>query len=265
MKKGRGNYAAAAAFLLAVCLSLTAFPAFGQDEINKAKIFGEYYQLINDTDLYCSYFLYETGKPFPTIKIIGGELQNERSMFNDYDIAYINKGQADGMQIGQVFLVVSLGDKVGLYGTVLERRSRARIIRIDGDHMATVRLEKSCGGAGIGDYLVPFEEMEGEVGKDQGYGDLDPGAGVRGRLIYIWGGNSQASTDMWASINLGRQQCVQVGDRVSLFHRASPKLPREAIGSAIVIDVRGGSATIKLLSGRDAARVDDEVQIITSR
>ncbi len=265
MNKKRGFSLDIPIFFLMIALALAAIPAVGQEaEINRAKIFGEYCQLISDTDLYCSIFLYEEGKPFPTVRIVGAERENEKSHFDDNDTVYIDKGKVDGIELGQVFLIVSPGEKVGKYGKVMQRVSRAKVVRIDGEHMSTVRLERSCGGAKIGDVLIPWEEMEGEIGKDQGYGDVEPG-GLTGKVFYIENDFKTAGTGQWALIDLGRRQCVQIGDRMTVFHSARPNLPREAVSSAIVIDVRGGSATVKILSARDAVSVGDQVQITTVR
>ena len=64
---------------------------------------------------------------------------------------------------------------------------------------------------------------------------------------------------------MGRQQCVQIGDELTVFHRAKPNLPREAIGSMIIIDVRGATSTVKVLSCKEAVEPGDEVQMNTSR
>lgn len=266
MKKGKGFSFDLPLFFLILALAVAAVPAVGQEaEINRSKIFGEYYQLITDTDLYCSIFLYEEGKPFPNIRIIGAERENEKNHYADNDTVYIDKGKADGIEIGQVFLIVNIGEKVGKYGKVMQRLSRAKVVRIDGDHMSTIRLERSCGGAQVGDSLIPFEEMEGEIGKDQGYANVEPGVGVSGNVFYIENDFQMAGSGQWALVNVGRRQCVQIGDRLTVFHAARPNLPREAVSSAIVIDVRGGSATIKILSARDAVSVGDQVQVSSVR
>lgn len=244
------------------CLMLNSGLLAQEHQIQKAKIFEEFYQLISESDLYCSFFMYEEGKPLPDTRIIGAEREREKSMFSDGDTVYIDKGLADGVELGQLFLVVGMEEKVGNLGWVMERRCRAKVIRIE-DHLATVRLERTCGGARIGDYLIPFEEQEGEIGKDRGY--EDPCAGKIGRVVYINHGFNIAGTGQWAIVSLGRRQCVQIGDRITLFQRVRAGLPREPIGSAIVIDVRGGTSTIKILSCRNAVELGNEVQLIEAR
>ena len=232
--------------------------------IQKARIFDETYQLINETDLYCSYYMHEQGKLLPDIQIIGAERMNEKTLFEDGDIIYVNKGAAAGLEIGQLFLVIGLFEKADPYGTVVKRTGRARIVRLD-EGMATARIEKCCGMISVGEYLLPFEEEPGEIGKDLGYGDMDPNASKRGRVIFVEHGLTMAAAGQWALIDLGRQHCVQIGDQLNIFHQAAPNLPREAFASAIIIDVRGATSTIKILGSRDAVDIGSEVQINVAR
>ena len=232
--------------------------------INKAKIFEDTYQLINESDLNCSFYMHEEGKLLPDIRIVGAERMNEKHIFSDGDIIYIDKGAADGLEIGQLFLSVGLRAKVGKLGTVMERHGRARIVRLD-EKMATAKVEKGCGTILIGDFLLPFEEEAGEIGKDLGYGDMDPNASKRGRVIYIENDFHISGSGQWALIDMGRQHCVQIGDQLNVFHQARPDLPREAVASAIIIDVRGATSTIKILGARDSVDIGNEVQINLAR
>jgi hypothetical protein len=232
--------------------------------IRKAKIFEETYQLINESDLNCSFYMHEEGKLLPDIQIVGAERMNEKSVFEDGDLIYLNKGAADGLEMGQLFLTVGLRAKVGKLGTVMERHGRARVVRLE-DRMASAKVEKGCGRIQIGDYLLPFEEEAGEIGKDLGFGDMDPNASKRGHVIYIENDFHISGSGQWALIDMGRQHCVQIGDQLNIFHQARPDLPREAFASAIIIDVRGATSTIKILGARDAVDIGSEVQINVAR
>ena len=249
---------------LASLIVLVPERPFAQDEIKRAKIFEETYQLISESDLNCSFYMHEEGKALPDIRIVGGERMNEKSVFSDSDVIYIDKGAADGLEIGQLFLTIGLRAKVGKIGTVMERHGRARIVRLE-DRMATAKVEKGCGTVRVGDFLVPFEQDAGEIGKDLGYGDMDPNASRHGKVIYIENDFHIAATGQWALIDMGRQHCVQIGDQLNVFHRAKPDLPREAIASAIVIDVRGATSTVKILGARDVVDIGNEVQMNVSR
>jgi hypothetical protein len=257
-----------AGIVLASLLLIVPGGPFAQDTqetmIQKAKIFDETYQLINESDLNCSFYMHEEGKLLPDIQIIGAERMNEKSVYEDGDLIYLNKGAADGLEIGQLFLTVGLRAKVAKLGTVMERHGRARIVRLD-DRMASARVEKGCGRIQVGDFLLPFEEESGEIGKDLGYGDMDPNASKKGHVIYIENDFHISGSGQWALIDMGRQHCVQIGDQLNVFHQARPDLPREAFASAIIIDVRGATSTIKILGARDAVDLGSEVQINVAR
>lgn len=258
-------------FLVLVFVSLTLIlpgRPFAQEnqltEIKRAKIFEDTYQLLTDSDLNCSFYMHEIGKLLPDIQIIGAERMNEKAVFSDGDVIYINKGAADGLEIGQLFLTVGLRAKVAKLGTVMERHGRARVVRLE-DRMATAKVEKGCGTIQIGDFLLPFEQDAGEMGKDLGFGDMDPNASKHGKVVFIENDFHIAGSGQWALIDMGRQQCVQIGDQLNVFYRPRPDLPREAVASAIVIDVRGATSTIKILSARDTVDIGSEVQLNVTR
>ena len=264
MNKKTGLSVAFVSLILVGAVLLVAGRPFAQDQIARPKIFDEYYQLITDSDLYCSFYMLEDGKPMPEIRIIGAELMNEKNIFSDADVIYINQGAVHGIEIGQLFQIIGLREKIVPYGYVTGRHARARIVRLEAE-MATAKVERGCGPVRVGDYLLPFEEEEGEIGKDDGFGDLDPAAGITGQVVYVEHDFLIAASGQWASISLGRQHCVQIGDRINVFHRANPNLPREAVASAIIIDVRGATSTVKILGARDAVAIGDEIQLIAVR
>jgi hypothetical protein len=235
-----------------------------QYDLKKPKIFEDTFQLISETDLNCSLYMQEPGKLLPDIQIVGAERMNERTMYENDALVYLNRGAADGLEVGQLFLVVGVRETVPKLGTVMKREGRARIVRLE-DRTSSARIEKGCGAVQVGDYLLPYEEEPGEIGKDQGYGDMDPNASKRGRVVYMDWGFHIAGPGHWALIDLGRQHCVQIGDQLNVFHRARPDLPREAVASAIIIDVRGATSTVKILSARDSVNIGDEVQIAVAR
>lgn len=264
MKNLKGISLGLLGFAVIALVLLLPGRSFAQDQIQKAKIYEDTYQMITDTDLYCSFYMQEEGKALPDLRIIGSERMNEKDNLSDADIVYLNKGQADGLEIGQLFQVIGLEDKVPPYGVVTRHLAKARIIRLE-EKTAVARIERSCWPVNVGDYLMPYEEQEGEVGKDKGYSQMDPNASKRGNVIYVDQNLRMAGSGQWALINLGRQQCVQIGDQLTVFHRAKPNLPREAVGSLIIIDVRGATATVKVLACRENIAVGDEVQLNTAR
>lgn len=229
-----------------------------EDQIEKAKIFEEEYPLISESDLYCSIYILDGA--LPGIKIIGAERQEEKILLSDADKFYIDKGKADGLEIGQVFLIVGVGPKIMGYGNLISKTGLARIIGLE-ENRGIVRVEKTCGQVLVGYDLVPFEEKEGMLGKDEGYAqELDETQGTIGSLIFIQTELHIAGTGQWAIIDMGKNTGIRVGQQMTIFKRVKKGVPREAIGSLIVIDVQEKTSTVKLLSCRDAVEVGFEVQ-----
>jgi len=249
--------------VLAACGSLLAVLAFmapaslAQDQVQKAKIYQDEYQMILESDLYCSIFVLEGEKP--ALRIVGSERQKEKGLLSDADVVYVDKGRAEGLEIGQMFLIVGLAQDIGGFGPLAKRKGRARVVRLE-EHQAAVRIDKACGAIEIGDYAVPYEDKEGILGRDQGYGDLDPAAGKRGKVVYLETDFNIIGSGHWAIIDLGLDQGVRLGQQLTVFKRAGRNLPREAVGNVVVIDLQKRTATVKLLSGRDAVEMGDEIQ-----
>lgn len=246
------------AWCVAAVLALPAPPAAAQDQIKRAKIFQDEYPLIQETDLYCSIYLLESDPP--ELRIIGSERQKEKDLLADGDTFYIGQGANAGLEAGQLFLVVGVGEKIGGFGRLAQRKGKARVVTVE-DERATVRVDKACQAISVGDVLYPYEEREGMVGKDLGYDNsLAPGTGLSGRIVYLQAEFNILGSGHWAIIDLGGEQGLRPGRQLTVYKRARKNLPREAVGNVVVIDVQNRTATVKLLSVRDAVETGDEVQ-----
>ena len=244
--------------VLCFCLAFMGKGLAGQDLIEKAKIFQEDYPLISESDLYCSIFVMDG--PLPAIRIIGAERQDEKILMSEADTFYINKGKADGMEIGQLFIAVSVGPKLGGFGPLCYRTGRARIIRLE-ETRGVVTVDKTCGELKLGNYLIPFEEKETRLGKDEGYAQqLDENQGIKGSVIFIETEFHIAGSGQWAIIDLGKEQGITLGQQMTIFKRTRKDLPREAVGNLVVLDLQAKTSTVKVLSCRDSVEVGFQVQ-----
>jgi hypothetical protein len=267
-----------ALFVLLLAVSLTAFlvPATAQvvsddqeqvqNQIERAKIFRDAYPIIADVDLYCSLFMLDGD--LPELMITAGEKGYEKIMFSDGDIVFLNKGSQDGLEIGQVFLVIEVGEKIGGFGHLANKRGRAQVISLE-DKRAIARIEKSCGRLMVGSYLLPFEEKETLLGKDIGYVAYgEQGNGPTGNLVYLERGYNVIGYGGWAIIDIGEEAGVQVGQQMTIYKKIrNPQsltfrddLPQVGVGNAVVIDAGKKTATIKILSCWDAIMMGQWVQ-----
>jgi hypothetical protein len=228
-----------------------------KNEIQRAKIFREAYPIIAEVDLYCSPLICEG--ELPGLRILSGEKGYEKTMFSDADIIHLNQGKQDGLEIGQVLLVITVGDRIGDIGWLANRQGRALVEFLE-DHRALARLEKSCGRVMAGDYLVPFEEKETFLGKDMGFeAHSEAPDGLLGTIIYVEREYIQLGSGGWAVIDKGEEDGIQVGQQLTICKQIrNPEtlefredLPEIGIGNSIVVDVGKKTATIKVLSCSD--------------
>jgi hypothetical protein len=237
-----------------------------QHQIERAKIFREAYPIIAEVDLYCSLFVYEGD--LPDLMIVGAEKGYEKTILSDADIVFLNKGKNAGIEVGQVFTVVEIGEQLGGFGRLANKRGRAHVVFLE-DERAVARIEKSCGLLMVGNYLVPFEEKETMLGKDLGY-EVYAEADSRpiGNIIYLERDYNQIGSGAWAVIDIGDEAGVQVGQQLTIYKRIqNPQtleyrddLPRIGVGSSVVISTGMRTATVKILSCWDSITIGQLVQ-----
>jgi len=243
-----------------------------RDEIRRAKIYDEIYALLSDTDLYCSFRIHSGD--IPDMQVIGADREAERNMYSDGDLMYVNKGKADGLQAGQLFLVLDIEKQDRIkdedkafhqYGAMATKKGRARIVDM-GEHKSTAILEKCCDGVEFGAYLVPFEPEESLMGKDLGF-DVPPfkADGVSGEVIYLQMDYNQIASGHWGLVNLGGVDDLHRGQQLVIYRELHARAPLQVFGNVVVIDVQEETATFKVLSSRDAVRPGDLIMLRPTR
>jgi hypothetical protein len=229
-------------------------------QISRAKIYQDFSDLINEVDLYCSFSVWEN--EIPGLKIIGAEREDEKAVFSDGDVIFLNKGQDGAVETGQIFWVLEISDHPLSYGPIAFGKGRARVQFTDANRSAAV-VEHSCDGVRSGYFLVPFEAREGMMGKDLGYDNVPPveTEGPRGRLVYLQGDLRQIGSLQRALIDIGEDQGIQVGQQLILYRKIGRDLPVVILGNCIAIDVKSKTSTIKVLSCRDILKRGDLVMV----
>lgn len=232
-----------------------------ENQIKKAKIFQEVYPIISESDLYCSFFVLDDTRL--ELRIVGSEREYEKSLLTDSDIIYLNMGKRDGLENGQIFLIIEVGPKIENFGHLAFKRGRAGILTLE-ENKASAKIEKSCGQVMIGHFLLPFEEKEGMLGKDLGY-DVHPeeSEGLRGNIIYFQRDYQQIGSGHWALINLGEEDGLQVGQQMIIYRKLKEEATPQILGNLVIIDTQKKTSTVKILSSRDALRLGDRVQTRT--
>jgi hypothetical protein len=251
-----------------MCAVLFAYNSGQQDvnQVQKAKIYQEIYELLTETDLYCSFRVIKDERP--DTQIIGAKDDEVRKIFSDGDSVILDKGRQAGVEPGQLFLIVEIESRNRVqdenkplfqYGDLAIKKGRARVVSA-ADSQATAVIEKSCHEVRVGDFVVPFVPLDTMMGKDLGY-DVPPfeGDGPKGEVVYLQTERSQIGSGGWALVSLGADQGIQIGQQLILYRAVSEGAPLMIFGNSVVIDVQSETATVKVLSCRDAVRIGDRI------
>jgi len=237
---------------------------FQETEIQKAKIYLETYPLLTETDLYCSFFIWN-GPPHE-LRIAGAE-HKEFELHADGEIVYIKAGRAQGVAAGQKMLIVQVGPtlkhpRTGTrIGPVCFRRGMLTVMYVEEDR-AAARIDKACGPVRVGDALIPFEVRETVEGKNEGFVPYQESRDrLTGTVIYIQDELNQAAPPSWVLIDLGREAGIRPGQQLTIFQYPDKGLPRRSIANGVVVDVQDGTATMKILSADEFVVTGDGVEV----
>lgn len=214
--------------------------------------------LIDNTDLYCSYYI---DKNDPGDMRISNAIDSQinKSEYCEDDRMYLDKGSKDGVGEGDVFLIIAKGPRIAnrltgeTLGNVYEKKSLAEVIYIY-ENTAMVRLYKCCGGVNIGDFAIPFEEKDRLFSATIDYrrGYLTPSAvESSGRVVYAHiakeYNRDNAATYDYITTDLGNN-ILSAGDLVLFYKILKKELPPLVYGLGVVINPSASNATVKVLN-----------------
>jgi hypothetical protein len=231
-----------------------------EQEVKKARLYKDIFPLISESDLYCSFFVLKKKKELD-LKIISAERTEERMFLRGGDIFYVNQGRKDGLENGQIFLILEIGQKIKNYGYLTFMRGRVKITdaRVS---RASAKLDKACAPVMVGYFLVPFEEKGGLLGKDLGYDILArEEEGSKGKIIYAHDERDLIKSGDWALVDLGEEDGIQFGQQLVVYKKSGKKGALfKMVGNLIVINVQRNTSTVKVLSCNNPLEIGDLVQ-----
>lgn len=227
-------------------------------ETHQERVYQELMDLVNETDLYCSFFILDEDKP--EIRIISSERKDEREMLNNGDTIYLNVGEDDGVSPGDLFIIYDISKDIPGFGPLAQKSGRARVMYVTPEK-SNALIEKACGDIRIGSYLSEFEEKEEFVGRNLGL-DVPPyyTNSPVGEVVYLQTEFAQIGPGHWAIIDLGRNRNISIGQQLIIFREVEKNAPLKIIANVVVIDVQAETSTIKILAARDTVVLGDKVQ-----
>lgn len=224
-------------------------------KLTKAYIYRDEMLIIDDTDVYCSYFI--RARMNKDLYIIGAERQyTDKKQYDDGHRMYMNGGTNDGIQDGDMFLVIHesipikhkiTNKKLGvLYG----KMARAKVVCAYEDK-STIVLEKTCNPVNIGDLLIPFKEEEKLLMKKLDWQRCRlPDSPIEGTVCYMNlfkdTEKHQAANLQWVTVDIGKAE-VSRGDWLIIWREMGKGLPPMIFGTAVVLNPEGTNSTIKII------------------
>ena len=174
-------------------------------------------------NLYCAGYVQSS--PIDTAnKVVGAVEEQEQFLYAENDVLYINMGSNKGVQAGDLMAVVrprgrvetrwTTKDDLGFY---VQEVGALEVIRVKSE-VSVVRVKTSCDNLLLGDLVQPMQQRTSPMHQSSTldlYGD--PSGKATGRVFMARDGQEALSRDQIVYVDLGADNNVQVGDRLTVF------------------------------------------------
>jgi hypothetical protein len=185
--------------------------------------------------VYCSGFVSDPKVP-DDIRVISGEQSNYKIVFSRGDYVYVNRGQQQGVKVGDVFSIVrpahdatnewfygqnKLTKKMG---TIYRDLGQIRIVNVQNE-TSTAEVLFSCNYMQRGDVARPFVERPAPPYKDAAKFDIfAPSSGKPvGTIVTAMDWHQALGAGITAYVNIGASKGVKVGDYLRIFRFQTSK------------------------------------------
>jgi len=178
-----------------------------------------------DSELYCAGYI-EHAPNYSALEIVGGEQEQERYVYSTGDFVYIRGGARQAVRVGDEFTVVrprgqfksKLSRKDGWLGVYTQELGRLRVVEVK-DEVSVAVIANSCDTILLGDLLrhaprrtPPVVETADEFDRF-----ADPAGKPTGRIVAARDYREMISRDQIVYVDLGAEDNVRVGDRLTVF------------------------------------------------
>lgn len=239
-------------------------------KLTKAYIYRAESLIIDETDLYCSYFI--RAKMNKDLYITGAELQyTNKKVYENGHRMYINKGTNDGIQDGDMFLVIHENKAINhkltnkKLGLLYMKVARARVDCAYEDKSIII-IENACNPVNIGDLLIPLKEEKKLLMKKLDWQRCRlPDNPIEGTVCYMnlfkEVDKHQAAGLEWITADIGKAE-VSRGDWLIIWRDLGEGLPPMIFGTAVVINPEGTNSTIKIIESIYPVNIGDRVVLL---
>ncbi len=202
--------------LLFVSMAAITFSiaAFAQSEMPVA----------GQNNLYCAGFI-QHGAMSTGNKIIGGQDEADKYNYSQNDFLYINMGLDKGVKVGDIFAVVrprgavkSKWSKKSDIGFYVQEVGALEVIDVK-QTVAVTRVKTSCDSFLLGDLVQLVAQRNSPIYERQPPLNrfADSSGKARGRILMSRDGAEMLSRDFIAYVDIGADENIRVGDRLTIF------------------------------------------------
>lgn len=177
-----------------------------------------------ESELECSGFI-EHRPPETRMEIVGGEEEQEQHTYAEGDYVYVNAGSQDGVRAGQEFTIIrprgrfkSSFSRKGTLGMYTQELGRLRVVSVK-QNLSVALLTRTCDNILLGDLLRPVpRRVSPVVGGSASFDRFaEPSGKPQGRIVLARDGREMVSRDQVVFIDLGEEDNVKPGDRLTVF------------------------------------------------
>lgn len=225
-------------------------------------------------DLYCSRFI-DPDHEASEAKIVGHEYErnltmaDERRTLGEGDVVYINRGGSQGVVPGAEMavlrpmrVVMHPGSNKAM-GSAIQRLGKVRVLAVQ-ENTSTAVITMSCLDINVADELIAWENipspMMASIPKLDRY-DVTPSGGPLGFVVAgNWDGTIGGKGNVILT-DLGGAAGAKPGSIITVF-RENGDLPRINLGRAVVLEVRDGSSSAKLIEAFRDVNPGDRAELV---
>jgi len=177
---------------------------------------------------------------------------DQRALYTKGDELNIDGGTAQGLDVGRNLVVRRYFKSDARGGTVEHTAGLIQIVSAT-DHRAIGVVVKACNEVAKGDFLAAFEPERVRVPEPPGTTRFDAAI----RILFADDGQMMGSAGRFVVVGSGREQNIQLGQRLTLFRRAKQTGIPLVLGQAVVVGLRADSATLRVERANDAIMFGD--------
>jgi hypothetical protein len=205
-----------------------------------------------------------------SLYILGSEQGTDKVALSERDIVYLSKGSNAGVKPGDLYSLHHVayplrhpvsGKKLG---TKVETTGWAKVVVVT-ENSACAVIEQSCADIHAGDYLTPFEKVNVPMTVRRVPNDCcNPPNGKTARhVVDLQDDASIVGTGQFVTIDAGTDDGIAPGSTFSVYRVNYPSVPtpRNVVGEATVVSVRGRTATAKITYARTEIIIGDQVEL----